>query len=74
MFDLLTLTQAAGFVGMPRVTIWWHVDRKNLPARKLGSNLVVKRSDLMKWLADYRAGKWPVGRPAKEGQTENRQR
>lgn len=55
--DIVSLTEAAGILGLTRTGVFRRIQRGALPAFKVGSQLVIKRSDLIgapgRWERDY---------------------
>lgn len=48
---LLTLREAAGFARAHYLTCWRAVQRRDLPAIRRGRRILVRRSELARWLA-----------------------
>lgn len=59
---MVLIPEAAKLLGMSRQTLWRHVDRGHLPARRLGRDYVIRRVDLEAFEAERQ--KTP-GRPRK---------
>jgi len=59
--DAALVSEAAQELGMSHVSVWRHIQAKNLPAERLGPIWLIQRADLDAFKAKPR----PVGRPCK---------
>ena len=60
--DLLTVTQAANYLGLGRQAIWMAIQRGRIKARTIGNVLIVSR----KALDRYKSSRKSTGRPPKK--------
>jgi excisionase family DNA binding protein len=60
--DVVLIPEAARMLGVSRQTLWRHIDRGHLPAKKMGRDYVIKRVDLVAFEAERQKA---PGRPRK---------
>jgi excisionase family DNA binding protein len=51
---IMTIPEVASFLKMSKAKIYYLIDRREIPHLKIGRNVRVLESDLIKWLAQQR--------------------
>lgn len=69
---LLDLVEAAQIVRKPVGTVRHYIHNRSLPATKIGKSYLVRFSELMKWVEEFR--KANIQQDRLEGMRENRKR
>jgi hypothetical protein len=65
MKDFITVRQATEISGLDKQMILHHYRKGRFPAQLFADVLAIQRKGFEAFLVDYRAGKYPVGRPKK---------
>ena len=50
--ELMTVTETCRFLKIPQQTLYHHLQRRDIPAFKLGNQWRFVRSDLEQWIRD----------------------
>lgn len=53
---LMTTTELMKFLNLSRTKIWTMIQREGLPAFKFGGDYRFRKSEILRWMEQYRAG------------------
>lgn len=56
---LMTTTELMKFLNLSRTKIWTMIQREGLPAFKFGGDYRFRKSEILRWMEQYRAGDSP---------------